>query len=49
MARSEKVIVGPGRPRDIVTVCAIATVAALLPALLPSSPWAWFFGVAAGF
>lgn len=49
MARSEKVIVGPGRPWDIVMVCAIATVAALLPALLPSSPLAWFFGFAAVF
>lgn len=49
MLRSERVLVGPGRPYDIVMVCVIVVVAALLPVYWPSSPMAWFFGFAAVF
>lgn len=49
MAKGDKVLVGPGRPWDMVLVCAVVAVAALLPAYLPSSPLAWFFGFAAVF
>lgn len=49
MARREKVLVGPGKPWDIALVCAVVAVAALLPAYLPTSPLAWFFGFAAVF
>ena len=49
MARSDRILVGPGRPYDIILVCAVVAVAALLPVYMPSSPLAWFFGFAAVF
>ncbi len=49
MVKRDKVLVGPGRPWDIVLVCAVVAVAALLPVYVPSSPLAWFFGFAAVF
>lgn len=49
MARRDKVIVGPGRPWDLVLVCAVVATAALLPVYWPSSPPAWVFGFAAVF
>lgn len=49
MTRAGRVIAGPGRPYDLILVCAIVAVAALLPAYLPTSTVMWVLGFAAVF
>ena len=49
MARSNRVLAGPRRPLDLILVCAVVAVAALLPVYFPSSPLSWIFGFAAVF
>lgn len=49
VGRSGRVLVGPGRPYDLLAVCALVAVAALLPVYFPGSPLAWFTGFLAVF
>lgn len=49
MRRTGKVLAGPGRPYDLIVVCAVVAVAALLPAYFPTSPVMWVLGFAAVF
>jgi len=49
MARSGKVLIGPGRPYDLILVCIVVAVAAILPVYYPASPPAWVLGFLAVF